>query len=64
MIAALPEAARIAVVAAFTRSYHYVYLAAATLCALGFVLAFFLKELPLRSRLPVPAARAPADPGD
>ena len=54
MIAALPEAVRQATVASFAHSYRYLYLAGAAICGLGLVLAFFIKELPLRSRLPHP----------
>jgi len=49
-IAALPEATRQAIVASFAVSYRYVYIAGAGICILGFALAFFIKELPLRWR--------------
>ncbi len=54
MIAALPDACATATVASFAHSYRYLYLAGAAICGLGLVLAFFIKELPLRSRLPHP----------
>ena len=57
-IAALPEATRQAIVASFAVSYRYVYIAGAGICILGFALAFFIKELPLRWR----GAPAPATP--
>jgi EmrB/QacA subfamily drug resistance transporter len=53
MIAALPEATRQAIVAAFTQSFRYLYLAGAAICAAAFGLTLILKELPLRSRMPV-----------
>ncbi|HUK58140.1 MAG TPA: MDR family MFS transporter [Stellaceae bacterium] len=59
MIAALPEATRQAIVAAFTHSFRYLYLAGAGICGLAFVLTLFLKELPLRSRMPVSSAPPP-----
>jgi len=52
MIAALPEATRAAIVAAFTHSFRYLYLAGAAISGAAFVLTLCLKELPLRSRLP------------
>ncbi len=58
MIAALPEAPRQAIVAAFTHSFRYLYLAAGGLCAAAFVLTLILKELPLRTRMPAPPPRA------
>jgi EmrB/QacA subfamily drug resistance transporter len=54
MIAALPEATRAAIVAAFTHSFRYLYFAGAAICAMAFVLTLFLRELPLRSRMPAP----------
>jgi EmrB/QacA subfamily drug resistance transporter len=51
MIAALPPAARQAVIAGFTKSFIAVYLVGAGICMVAFVLALFLQELPLRSRL-------------
>ena len=53
MIASLPPAAQQAIVAAFTHSFRYLYLTAACFTGLAFVLTLCLKELPLRSRLPV-----------
>ncbi len=60
VIAALPEAVRQIIVASFAHSFKYVYIAGAAMCGLGFVLAIFIKELPLRSRgaPPRPAGEA------
>ena len=62
LIAALPEGMRQLIVGSFAHSFHYVYLTGAGVCLLGFGLAAFIEELPLRSRalLPAPAAPAPA----
>jgi EmrB/QacA subfamily drug resistance transporter len=60
MIATLPAAARQTIVAAFAHSFRYVYTAGAAMCALGFVLAFFIKELPLRVRTAGPAGKQDA----
>jgi hypothetical protein len=60
MIAALPEGVRQLIVASFAHSFRYVYLTGAGVCLLGFVLAAFIEELPLRSRGPLPAPAAPA----
>jgi EmrB/QacA subfamily drug resistance transporter len=62
MIAALPEAVRQTVVASFAHSFIYVYAAGAAMCVLAFTLAVFIKELPLRARMPQPAALAPSLP--
>jgi MFS family permease len=61
MIGALPGPIRQIVVASFAHSYVYVYLAGAAICALGFALALFIQELPLRSRRP-PPEKKPAEP--
>jgi len=62
MIATLPDTVRQLVVASFARSFVYVYLAGAGMCVIAFTLALFIKELPLRSRMPAvkekPAAPA------
>ncbi len=61
-IAALPEALRHTIAASFAHSFVYVFLAGAALCGLGFILAAFFKELPLRTRLahgPGPAEPVP-----
>jgi len=47
-IQALPAAVRTAYLDAFTAALHPVFLAAAAVAALGFVLAWFLAEVPLR----------------
>jgi hypothetical protein len=64
MIAALPDALRHLVVASFTQSFRHVYIAGAAICGCGLALSFFMKELPLRSRLPPPpppaSSREPA----
>ncbi|HEY3918521.1 MAG TPA: MDR family MFS transporter [Stellaceae bacterium] len=48
VINALPAAARAAIVTSFGHSFRYVYVVGAAICVLGVVLAFFMKELPLR----------------
>ncbi len=60
VIATLSPRGQQAVVESFGRSFHYVYAAGAVICALGFVLAWFLEELPLRVRGGPPMAK-PAD---
>lgn len=57
VIAALPEAARHAIIAGFAHSFHYLYIAGAAMCGLGFALAFFIKELPLVARTPQATAK-------
>jgi MFS family permease len=57
MIAALPEAQRQVVVAAFTHSFRYLYLVGAAFCFVACGLGFFMHELPLRSRLPTTVDR-------
>jgi EmrB/QacA subfamily drug resistance transporter len=52
MMSALPPAAQQRIVAGFTHSFHYLYLAAAAMCAAAFVLTLFVREIPLRSRMP------------
>lgn len=47
-IAALPSAVRSIYLEAFTTALHPVFLSAAVLAALGFLLTWFLKEVPLR----------------
>ncbi|RAF76815.1 EmrB/QacA family drug resistance transporter, partial [Burkholderia multivorans] len=46
----LPEAVRSAYLHAFAGSLHVVYLAAATVIAIAFVLAWFVEDAPLRTR--------------
>ena len=62
MIAALPDSVRQLIVASFSHSFRYVYFTGAGICALGFALALFIKELPLRARAsqPRPAPGGPA----
>ncbi|HUZ72320.1 MAG TPA: MDR family MFS transporter [Stellaceae bacterium] len=52
MLAALPDAVRQGIVASFAHSFRTLYLAAAAICGAGLVLGLFIKELPLRARLP------------
>lgn len=47
-VSALPPADRILYLRAFTQALHPVFLSAAVIAALGFVLTWFLKEVPLR----------------
>ena len=55
-IQSLPEPVRGKVVDAFASSLHEVFLTALPFVAIAFVLALFIKELPLRARsVPVPA---------
>jgi EmrB/QacA subfamily drug resistance transporter len=56
-VAALPEAARIAVATAFTEAMHPIFAIAAALAALAFVLALFIVEKPLEHHV------GPAAPG-
>jgi hypothetical protein len=55
----LPEAMREPFLAAFVTAIHPVFLIAATLTTIGFVLAWFLDEIPLRAHAGAPQ-RAPA----
>jgi MFS family permease len=59
MIAALPPAVQQAVAASFSHSFRYVYMVGAAFAFVGFILTFFIKELPLRSRLPAPPPPEP-----
>ncbi len=61
MIAALPDPLRHAIVASFSQSFRTLYLVGAAICGVGMVLAAFIKELPLRARLPHPPPRERAD---
>jgi EmrB/QacA subfamily drug resistance transporter len=61
-IAALPAAARSAIVASFGRSFQTVFLTGAAISALAMFFAFFLKEIPLRSHLQRQADREAAPP--
>jgi EmrB/QacA subfamily drug resistance transporter len=62
MIAALPETLQQLVIASFTHSFRYVYVAGALICGCGMALSFFIKELPLRSRLPPPPSPPEREP--
>ena len=59
-IAALPEALHVPVVEAFVRSIDTVFLTAVPVVVVAFLLAFALKELPLRTHGDQPGAPAPA----
>ncbi len=63
MIALLPEETRQLIVTSFAHSFRYVYLAGAGMCLLAFGLAIFIKELPLRARMPARSAENPVAPG-
>jgi EmrB/QacA subfamily drug resistance transporter len=63
VISTLSPLGQQAVVASFSRSFHYVYAVGAGICAVGFLLAWFLEELPLRVRGGPPAAK-PVDGAD
>jgi EmrB/QacA subfamily drug resistance transporter len=57
LIATLPLAAQTAVLEAFVSSFHVVFLVAAPLVAVGFFVALFLRETPLRTSEDYAAAR-------
>jgi EmrB/QacA subfamily drug resistance transporter len=59
MIAALPDAIRQTVIASFSHSFVYVYLAGAAMSLVALALALFIKELPLRARMSRPPAAQP-----
>jgi EmrB/QacA subfamily drug resistance transporter len=64
VLKALPPALRDAVVHAFTISLEPVFLIAAAIAALGFALAWFLREIPLRKTVvAVEAESSQASPG-
>jgi EmrB/QacA subfamily drug resistance transporter len=58
-IQALPGAARALYLDAFTAALHPVFLHAAAISTLGFVLTWFLRELPLRGGAPPPMPSRP-----
>ena len=57
LIATLPAPAQTAVLESFVSSFHAVFLVAAPVVALGFFLALFLRETPLRTNADYAAAR-------
>jgi EmrB/QacA subfamily drug resistance transporter len=60
IITTLPPAIRDTVLHSFAQTFHVVFLAAAPITFIGFVLAFFLKEKPLQSSTAHHAAKAEA----
>ena len=56
----LPAAARDSVLDAFVKSFHVVFLTAAPVIAVGFILALFMRETPLRTSADYAAAREDA----
>jgi EmrB/QacA subfamily drug resistance transporter len=62
-IQALPAATRSLYLAAFTGALHPVFLHAAAIAAVAFVLTWFLKEMPLRTTPTATAGDAPQAPG-
>jgi MFS family permease len=65
-IQALPEAARVFYLNAFTAALHPIFLDATLIGAAAFALTWFLKEVPLRGSVPPPSsatASPPAPPG-
>ena len=60
VITTLPPVIRETVLHSFAQTFHMVFLAAAPVTFLGFVLAFFLKEKPLQSSTAHHAAKAEA----
>jgi ABC-type phosphate transport system permease subunit len=57
VIAQLPPEAQTTALNAFVDSFHVVFLAAAPLTAIGFFIALFLREAPLRTNEDYAAAR-------
>ena len=60
IITTLPPAIRDTVLHSFAQTFHVVFLAAAPITFIGFVLAFFLKEKPLQSSTAHHAAKSEA----
>jgi len=56
-IAALPAEGKIAALNAFVDSFHVVFIVAAPVVAIGFILALFLRETPLRTNADYASAR-------
>ena len=59
-IATLPSPIRETVLDSFVQTFHLVFLAAAPVTFIGFLLAFFLKEKPLQSSAAHHAAKSEA----
>jgi hypothetical protein len=57
LIATLPAPVQTAVLESFVSSFHVVFLVAAPIVALGFFVALFLRETPLRTSADYAAAR-------
>ena len=57
LIATLPAPVHTAVLDSFVSSFHYVFLVAAPIVAVGFFVALFLREAPLRTSEDYAAAR-------
>jgi ABC-type Fe3+ transport system permease subunit len=57
LIKTLPAQAQTAVLDAFVHSFHIVFLVAAPVVAVGFFVALFLRETPLRTNADYAAAR-------
>jgi fatty acid desaturase len=57
LIATLPAAAQTAALESFVSSFHVVFLVAAPVVAVGFFVALFLRETPLRTNQDYAAAR-------
>ena len=57
LIATLPAPAQSAVLESFVSSFHVVFLVAAPIVAIGFFIALFLREAPLRTNADYAAAR-------
>ncbi|CAN2175441.1 ProP Permeases of the major facilitator superfamily [Candidatus Nanopelagicaceae bacterium] len=60
VIATLPSAAQVAVLDAFVSSFHVVFIVAAPVVAVGFFVALFLRETPLRTNADYASARQEA----
>ena len=60
IISTLPPAVKETVLHSFAQTFHMVFLAAAPITFIGFILAFFLKEKPLQGSADHSAARAEA----
>jgi ABC-type phosphate transport system permease subunit len=57
LISKLSPTVQTSVLDAFVSSFHIVFLAAAPVTAIGFILALFLRETPLRTSADYAAAR-------
>ena len=60
VITTLPPAAQVAVLDAFVSSFHVVFIVAAPVVAIGFFVALFLRETPLRTNADYASAREEA----